>query len=123
MANEPFDVQSSQWSLGSMYMPVKRLDSSPAHFCNTLYANDSFGHCREFASQLNFDEFKESYGSLNTTLERSNVLDSQGSATSSSRPLICDVNWFNAVERTTFLFLQYSKVALCFSNGNTLVKE
>jgi hypothetical protein len=122
MKNEDFDVTSSQWSLGSMYMPVKRLDSKPAHFCNTLYANDAFGHCREYASQLTIDDFLSGYGTLNTTLERSNVLDAQGSATSSSRPLICDVNWKTSEDRTTFLFLAYQKVALCFASGSTVVK-
>jgi hypothetical protein len=122
MANEEFKVSSSQWSLGSMYMPVKRLDTIPAHFCNTLYANDAFGHCREYASELTFAEFQASYGTLNTTLERSGVLDAQGSATSSSRPLICDVNWDTSVDRTTILFLAYQKVALCFASGSTVIK-
>jgi len=122
MSNEEFKVSSSQWSLGSMYMPVKRLDTNPAHFCNTLYSNDAFGHCREFACELTFAEFLASYGTLNTTLERSGVLDAQGSATSSSRPLICDVNWSTSEDRTTILFLAYQKVALCFASGSTVIK-
>jgi hypothetical protein len=121
--NETFVVAQSQWSLGSNYMPVKKLDTTAAHFYNTLYAVDALGHCREFASELTFGEFIADYGTLNTTLERSGVIDAQGSATSSSRPLIADVQWATAVSRTTFLFLRYKKVLISFADGATIVKE
>lgn len=123
LLSETWDVTSSQWSLGSMYMPVRRLDSAQSHYYNTLYSQDAFGHDSEFACELTYAQWLANYGTVNTTLERSGVLDAQGSATSSSRPLICDINWANSVDRTTILFLQYQKVALAFSNGSTVVKE
>jgi hypothetical protein len=123
MANEVFEVRQSQYSLGSQYLPVKPMDSVPSHFLNALYSSDSLQHCREFAPQLSLAEFIASHGTVNCTLERSSVLQSNGQATSSSRPLICEVLWQQAVNRTTFMFLKYQRLLLCYSDSNLVLKE
>jgi hypothetical protein len=121
--NEPFEVTQSQWSLGSQYLPTKPLSTVPSHYLNLLYSYDSLQHCREFAPQLDLAGFVARYGMLACNLERSSVLQNNGQATSSSRPLIATCTFDSAKNRTTFLFLRYSRVALIFSDGNTVLKE
>jgi hypothetical protein len=123
LANEIFKVRQSQWSLGSQYLPVRPLTSVPSHFLNILYSNDSLQHCREFAPQLSIGEFVATHGNIGCTLERSSVLQANGQATSSSRPLIADVLWQDAVDRTTFIFLRFRRLLLCFSDSNLILKE
>jgi hypothetical protein len=121
--NEPFEVTQSQWSLGSQYLPTKPLSTAPSHYLNLLYSFDSLQHCREFSPQLDLEGFIARYGMLACNLERSSVLQNNGQSTSSSRPLIVTCNFENPKNRTTFLFLRYSRVALIFSDGNTVLKE
>jgi hypothetical protein len=123
MANEQFADAHSQWSIGSAYLPVKPISTIPSHFLNTLYASDSLQHCREFAPQLNLSDFVSEYGTINCTLERSSVLQANGQATSSSRPLITNVVWGTTVNRTTFLFLKYQRLLLAYSDSNLVLKE
>jgi hypothetical protein len=126
MANEPFAVQQSQFSIGSSYLPVRPITTVPSHFLNTLYASDSLQHCREFAPQLSISDFVSAYGTVNCTLERSSVLQANGQATSSSRPLIVNVSWNTELEdnsRTTFLFLKYQRLLLAYSDSNLVLKE
>jgi hypothetical protein len=123
MFNEPFEVKQSQWSLGSQYLPVRPITSVPGHFLNLLYSYDSLQHCREFAAQLGIDEFVATRGMIAATLERSSVLQANGQATSSSRPLITEVTWINAKNRTTFIFLRYQRLLLCYSDSNLVLKE
>jgi hypothetical protein len=123
MANEPFEVKQSQWSLGSQYLPVRPITSIPGHFYNLLYSFASLQHCREFAPQLSMAEFVASHGMVAATLERSSVLQANGQATSSSRPLLADVTWENAGQRTTFMFLRYQRLLLCYSDSNLVLKE
>jgi hypothetical protein len=123
MNNEPFAVTQSQWSLGSQYLPVRPITTIPGHYYNLLYSFDSLQHCREFAPQLSMDEFVASHGMVAATLERSSVLQANGQATRSSRPLLADVSWENAVPRTTFMFLRYQRLLLCYSDSNLVLKE
>jgi hypothetical protein len=123
MANEPFEVKQSQWSLGSQYLPVRPITSIPGHYYTLLYSFDSLQHCREVAPQLSMAEFVESHGMVAATLERSSVLQANGQATSSSRPLLADVTWETAAQRTTFMFLRYQRLLLCYSDSNLALKE
>jgi hypothetical protein len=123
MANQAYDVESSQFSLGSAYFPVKPIQSSVENYLNTLYSCDSLGHPREYAPQLSFAEYKSQYGVIASTLERSNTLQANGSAVSASRPLVCQVQWNDPGERTTFLFLRYQRLLLAYSDSNVLIKE
>jgi hypothetical protein len=123
MHNGLFEVQQSQWSLGSSYVPVRPLSSVPDHYMNLLYSADSLQHCREFAPQLSIGDFVLTHGMIGTTLERSSVLQANGQATSSSRPLITEVSWTNAVKRTCIMFLSYRRMLLAFSDSNLVLKE
>jgi hypothetical protein len=123
MHNQPFEVLLSQWSLGSSYLPVRAISSIPSHYLNLLYSYDSLQHCREFAPQLSLADFVATKGITAATLERSNVLSSNGSATSSSRPLITEITWANAVDRTCIIFLRYQRLLLCYSDSNLVLKE
>jgi hypothetical protein len=106
MKNEVYSVNSSQFALGSQYFAVKPIESAVENYLNTLYSCDSLGHPREFAPQLSLEEYNEQYGVVATTLERSNVLQANGQAVSASRPLICQLLWEDAADRTTYLFLK-----------------
>jgi hypothetical protein len=123
MHNEPFEVSQSQWSLGSQYLPVRPITSVPSHYLNLLYSYDSLAHCREFACQLSLAEFVATRGSIGATLERSSVLQANGQSTSSSRPLITEVTWENAKNRTCTIFLAYRRMLLCYSDSNLVLKE
>jgi hypothetical protein len=123
MHNEPFQVQLSQWSLGSSYLPVRSISSVPSAYLNLLYGYDSLQHCREFACQLSLAGFIANKGITSATLERSSVLQANGQATSSSRPLITETTWANAVDRTCIIFLRYQKLCLCYSDSNIVLKE
>jgi hypothetical protein len=123
MQNEVFEVEQSQWSLGSAYLPVRPITSVPGHFLNLLYSQDSLQHCREFAPQLSLDQFIATHGMIACTLERSSVLQANGQATSSSRPLIAEVTWSSAVARTTIMMLSYRRLLLCYSDSNLVLKE
>jgi hypothetical protein len=123
VANEPFKVAQSQFSLGSQYLPVRPITTEPSHFLNALAAADSLQHCREFAPQLSLQSFLDEHGTIGCTLERSSVLQSNGQATSSSRPLIAEVLWQDAQQRTTFMFLKYQRLLLCYSDSNLVLKE
>jgi hypothetical protein len=123
MHNQPFEVKLSQWSLGSSYLPVRAISSVPSQYLNLLYSFDSLQHCREFAPQLSLAEFVATKGVTAATLERSSVLQSNGQATSSSRPLITEITWENAVDRTAIIFLRYQRLLLCYSDSNLVLKE
>jgi hypothetical protein len=123
MKNQTYNVDTSQFQLGSQYFPVKPIQSAVENYLNTLYSCDSLGHPREFAPQLSFEEYKEIYGVIATTLERSSTLQANGQAVSASRPLICQVQWDDAGDRTTFLFLKYQRLLLAYSDSNVLIKE
>jgi hypothetical protein len=101
MANEPFAVSQSQWSLGSQYLPVRKITTEVSHFLNALYSHDSLQHCREFAPQLSLTDYRNQYGVPACTLERSSVLQANGQATSSSRPLIADIVWKSQINRNS----------------------
>jgi hypothetical protein len=123
MHNQPFEVELSQWSLGSSYLLVRAISSIPSHYLNLLYSYDSLAHCREFAPQLSLAEFVDTKGVTAVTLERSSVLQNNGSATSSSRPLQHTITWTNAVDRTCIIFLRYQRLLLCYSDSNLVLKE
>jgi hypothetical protein len=123
VANETFQVAQSQFSLGSQYLPVRPITTEPSHYLNVLAAADSLQHCREFAPQLSLESFLADHGTIGCTLERSSVLQSNGQATSSSRPLIAEVLWKDAEQRTTFMFLKYQRLLLCYSDSNLVLKE
>jgi hypothetical protein len=123
LANEEFDVKQSQFSIGSQYLPVRPITSDVSAYMNVLYAADSLQHCREFAPQLSLDAFLATHGTVACTLERSSVLQANGQATSSSRPLIAQVTWNSEVARTTFMFLKYQRLLLCYSDSNLVLKE
>jgi hypothetical protein len=123
LANEPYDVIQSQFSIGSQYLPVRPITSEVSAYLNVLYAADSLQHCREFAPQLSYEAFIASHGTIACTLERSSVLQANGQATSSSRPLIAQVKWEASAQRTTFMFLKYQRLLLCYSDSNLVLKE
>jgi hypothetical protein len=123
LANEQFDVMQSQFSLGSQYLPVRPITSDVSGYLNVLYAADSLQHCREFAPQLSLGDFLATHGTVACTLERSSVLQANGHATSSSRPLIAQIKWNSSQQRTTFMFLKYQRLLLCYSDSNLVLKE
>jgi hypothetical protein len=123
MLNEPWEVQQYQLSLGSSYLPVRPITSVVSAYLNLLYSYDSLQHCREFAPQLSLEDFVDSFGQIACTLERSSVLQANGQATSSSRPLIAEVTWANPKNRTNFMFLRYQRLLLCYSDSNLVLKE
>ena len=112
LANEVFKVKQSQWSLGSQYLPVRPITSVPSHYLNLLYSYDSLQHCREFAPQLDLASFIARFGMIACSLERSSVLQANGQAASSSRPLITEVTWDNPRACTNFMFLRSAAVAV-----------
>jgi hypothetical protein len=123
MVNETYDVSQYQFSLGSMYMPAAPITHIVSAFYNALNGFDSLKHCREFSADITYNKFVERYGIPTVTLERSSVLQANGMATSSSRPLIADIYFANAKQRSLFLFLRYQRVLLCLSDSNLVLKE
>jgi hypothetical protein len=123
MANEPYSVSTYQFQLGSQYLPSRAIDTPVEGFYNALYSFDSLAHNREFACQVSLSEFLTRRGVIATTLERSSVLQNNGQAVSSSRPLIAQVEFTNGADRTHFLFLTYTRLLMAFSPSSLVLKE
>ncbi len=128
LATKPVDAGDRLlWNLGSIYYPVREISG----------INDLFSHFASNARiliQSIYDKVPEitradwqtnGFNFHEVDLERSDILQGNGSATSSSRPLqvqrIFGVG--PAVATTTYIFLKYARLLTIFSDGNAVLKE
>jgi len=117
-------ADSFQFSLGSAYMTSEPI-VGPVEA--QIQANDCFGLWGRandnVSNRVTEAEFLTHYGVIATNLERSATLEYNGSAVSSSRPLLLQANLTTATAITCHLFLSYLRLVTIFSDSNIVLLE
>ena len=122
LKSELFDVDQSQFRLGSQYFPHQPLESIGEHYWNTLYTTEKLKSTHP--SSVSFADYKSDYGVITTNLERSNILALSGLPINNSMTLSLDARFATpiATGRQLTLFLDHVVVAKIFVN-NVSIQE
>ena len=113
-----------QFSLGSAFVtsePIRGIEE--AH----IQANDAFGLWGRandnVSNMIRRQDFAGGYGVMSCNLERSAVLQYNGSAVSSSRPLLLQAQVTALATSECHLFLNYLRLCVVFSDSNIVLLE
>lgn len=133
-----------QFNLGSQYFPVRAVGGSRQKrmeiYQHTMQAerrivSGSYDQACEVpyqrisrAQQRGVDDpswLTGGFGFVSCLLERSDIMEGNGSLVSASRPLIVNVSNSNpgGQPRSVFVFLAFHKLAMIFSDGNVVLNE
>ncbi len=123
LASGQGEINRFQYVLGSIYLPAEPIVDASEAFVNANYSFNALKHCKEFSNDVSLATYVESYGVPSVTLERSTVLQQNGQSTSSSRPLLLNIEFANGTARNLTLFMQYLRMAIVFSDSNVVVRE
>lgn len=122
LKSETFDVDQSQFRLGSQYFPHQPLESLAEHYWNTLYTTEKLKSSHP--SSVSLADYQSDYGVITTNLERSNILALSGLPINNSMTLSLDARFASPIVagRQLTLFLEHVVVAKIFVN-NVSIQE
>jgi hypothetical protein len=120
-----YDIADTfQFSLGSSYITSEPVAGAAEAL---IQANDSFGLWGRaddnVSNRVTSARYLDGYGVIATNLERSATLEYNGSAVSSSRPLLLQANLVVGGAITCHLFLVYLRLVTIFSDSNIVLLE
>jgi len=115
-----FKVTESQCRLGANYFPQSKITSEEEHYFMMLYKAGKLG---DKSCNISLADFKDgALGAVNTTMERSNLLDYSGLPINNGQSLTQSLVFEDTLARTVDVFLTYVSVCKIFINNVTLTE-
>jgi hypothetical protein len=110
LSDDSSNYVSAQWRLGSLYFPMKALDSEQEMYMFTQHAFDKLRDSNTH-NNVTFSTYSSNGAVLGVSLEKSTVLGLSGLPMNNSRRLNLSMTFGGGVDREIYIFLKFVRVA------------